>query len=204
MRWYNERGRTNVTCPESQQPVEIDELIFNVGMQMPLKEWRGTETNTIRIFLASSKELEFERKSFEIFIYRESKRLIEEGIFLHLEIWEDFLDAMSPTSLQDEYNKAVKASDIFVGLFFSKAGKYTQEEFETAHKHFKQNGTPHIFTFIKNSAIMSGEINEDFNSLLNFKNKLHTLGHFPTEFKDSNDLEKQFRNQFDKLKGKLY
>ncbi|MEO1437156.1 MAG: hypothetical protein AAFV80_16560, partial [Bacteroidota bacterium] len=33
--------------------------------------------------------------------------------------------------LQAEYNKAIQHSDIFISLFATKVGKYTQEEFET-------------------------------------------------------------------------
>jgi hypothetical protein len=49
----------------------------------------------IKLFLASSSELKADREQFEIFIYRKCKAWFERGIFLHLDIWEDFLDAMS-------------------------------------------------------------------------------------------------------------
>jgi len=159
---------------------------------------------TINIFLASSKELEAERKSFEIFISRENTRLVGEGIFLRLNIWENFIDAMSKTRLQDEYNNAIISSDIFISLFFTKVGRYTDEEFETAYGQFIKFGKPFIYTYFKNSNVKSGEINkDDFLGLHNFKNKLSKLGHFPTEFNDSNDLESKFRIQLDKLKNKL-
>lgn len=51
----------------------------------------------IKLFLASSSELKADREQFEIFIRRENKKRHDEGIFLDLEIWEDFIDAMSPT-----------------------------------------------------------------------------------------------------------
>jgi hypothetical protein len=72
-----------------------------------------------KIFLASSSELKSDRKEFEIFINRKNKDLIKKGFFIELVIWEDFLDAMSRTRLQDEYNKAVKECDIFVMLFLN-------------------------------------------------------------------------------------
>ena len=79
--------------------------------------------------MASSSELKTEREQFEIFIYRKCKEYRKEGLFLELVIWEDFIDAMSQTRLQDEYNKAIRDCDIFVSLFFTKVGKYTEEEF---------------------------------------------------------------------------
>ena len=63
--------------------------------------------NTIKIFLASSAELSKDRKEFENFIGRENKRLQPQGIFLHLDIWEDFIDAISATRLQDNIHTKV-------------------------------------------------------------------------------------------------
>jgi hypothetical protein len=48
-------------------------------------------------------------------------------VFLDLVIWEDFLDAMSQTRLQDEYNRAIRDCDLFVMLFSTRVGKYTEE-----------------------------------------------------------------------------
>ena len=112
----------------------------------------GTQKN-IKIFLASSAELKEEREQFEIFIHRENQRLYENGIFIKLELWEDFIDAMSKTRLQDEYNTVVKNSDIFVSLFFTKVGKYTLEEFEAAFGQFKKTGKPLVYTYFKNAPI---------------------------------------------------
>ncbi|MFM7789331.1 MAG: hypothetical protein ACKO90_14715 [Microcystis panniformis] len=68
----------------------------------------------IKIFLASSSELKDDREQFEIFINRKNKKYIEQGIFLELVVWEDFIDAMSKTRLQDEYNKAITQCQIYV------------------------------------------------------------------------------------------
>ena len=62
----------------------------------------------LKIFLASSAELKDDREDFERFIGRKNKTLQEKGLFIKLEKWEDFIDAMSKTGLQDEYNKAVQ------------------------------------------------------------------------------------------------
>jgi hypothetical protein len=85
-----------------------------------------------KLFLASSAELREDRKEFEIFVNRKNKDWLDKGIFLDLVVWEDFLDAVSKTRLQDEYNKAIRECDLFVMLFFTKVGQYTEEEFETA------------------------------------------------------------------------
>ena len=81
----------------------------------------------IKLFLASSSELKEDREQFEIFIYRKCKSWFDQGIFLHLDIWEDFLDAMSSSGLQNEYNKVIKltfhgiSESPFSPRFFPKA-----------------------------------------------------------------------------------
>src|SRR5436190_17467384 len=99
--------------------------------------WKRDSMITRKIFLTSSSELKVERDQFEIFVNRKNNEWVQKGIFLQLVVWEDSLDAMSQTRLQDEYNKAIRECDIFVMLFFTKVGKYTEEEFRTAFGQFK-------------------------------------------------------------------
>ena len=107
---------------------------------------------------------------------------------------------MSKTSLQDEYNKEVRSCDIFVMLFFTKVGKYTLEEFETAHQHFQVHDRPLIFTYFKNAAINTGDLQtEDLLSLQQFRDQLKDLGHFPTEYDNTDKLLFHFSNQLEKL-----
>jgi hypothetical protein len=153
----------------------------------------------IKLFLASSSELEEDRQQFEIFINRKNKEWVDKGIFLELIIWEDFLDAVSKTRLQDEYNQAIRDCDIFVMLFFTKVGKYTEEEFETAFGQFKATNKPFIFTYFKDAAISTADLNDDMLSLLQFKKKLGSLGHFYTTYKNSDELKYKFNQQLDKL-----
>ena len=155
----------------------------------------------IRLFLASSSELENDRKEFEIFINRKNKEYIKKDIFLELVLWEDFLDAISQTRLQDKYNRVIKECDIFVSLFYTKVGTYTQEEFEKAFKYFQEDGKPLIYTYFKNADIKTGNITKEIISLLDFKNKLNELGHFYTNYDDINDLKNQFSSQLNKLEN---
>lgn len=115
---------------------------------------------TKKIFLASSSELIEDRKEFEIFINRKNKDWVDQGIFLELVVWEDFLDAVSKTRLQDEYNKAIRECDIFVMLFFTKVGQYTEEEFETAFGQFKATNKPFIYTYFKDTETNIASANE--------------------------------------------
>src|SRR5580704_8598838 len=155
---------------------------------------------TKKIFLASSAELKEDRGEFEIFISRKNKDWVAKGVFLELVIWEDFLDAMSQTRLQDEYDKAIRESDLFVMLFWTKVGQYTEEEFETAFGHFKTTNKPFIFTYFKDAEISVASANKkDLMSLWAFQEKLSALGHFYTVYKNVDELKFKFNHQLDKV-----
>ena len=153
-----------------------------------------------KVFLASSSELKEDREQFELLINRKNKEWVAQDVFLELIIWEDFLDAMSKTRLQDEYNKAIRECDLFVMLFCTKVGQYTEEEFETAFGQFKATNKPFIFTYFKDVQISIGSANEsDLMSLLAFKKQLGALGHFYSVYKNIDQLKFHFNQQLDKL-----
>ena len=152
---------------------------------------------TLKIFLASSAELQGDREIFRNFIGVENDRLHKDGIYLQLVQWEHFLDAMSETRLQDEYNGKLKACDLAVYLFFTKAGKFTKEEFDIAHDTFKATGKPRIWTYFKNVPINLGSITEEIISLLSFKKYLQELGHFPTHYDNVDFLQLHFKRQLE-------
>jgi len=155
---------------------------------------------TKKIFLASSSELKEDRTEFEIFIYRKNKDWVAQGVFIDLVVWEDFLDAVAKNRLQDEYNQAIRDCDIFVMLFFTKVGQYTEEEFETAFGQFKATNKPFIFTYFKDAEISTGSANKkDLKSLWAFQEKLDALGHFYTVYKNIDGLKFHFNQQLDKL-----
>lgn len=151
----------------------------------------------IRLFLASSSELKADREQFEIFIYRKCKAWFERGIFLHLDIWEDFLDAIAAGGLQSEYNKTIKTCDIFILLAFNKVGKYTAEEFSHAFGQFATAQKPFIFTYFKTPTTTQNR--DDLQSLWAFEDKLKELNHYKTEYHTIEGLREHFANQLDKL-----
>ncbi|WP_147205271.1 hypothetical protein [Segetibacter aerophilus] len=154
---------------------------------------------SIKIFLASSSELRTDRDQFKMFLYDESIRLNKSGLILEIVQWENFLDAVSQTNLQDEYNKALKQCSIVVCLFYTKAGKYTQLEFDTALKQFHETGLPLIYTYFKTGAPEADPNNEQAKDLDNFKKRLGDIGHFYTSYNNIDDLQLRFRKQLDKL-----
>jgi hypothetical protein len=158
----------------------------------------------IKIFLASSSELKLERDEFRLYIANLNDKFIDNKIYLKIIQWEHFLDAISKTRLQDEYNREVSNADIALCIFFTKVGAYSEEEFNTAYTTFKATGKPLIWTYFKNAPIRTGSITSEINTLLAFKKKLSELGHYFTEYENTADLHNKFRNQLDRLFPSLF
>lgn len=161
------------------------------------------DVKIIKVFLASSSELKGDREQFEIFINRKNKEYIKQSIFLELVLWEDFLDAMSATRLQDEYNKAIGNCDVFVSLFHTKVGQYTEEEFSKALATFKLNQKPLVYTYFRISEISTDLITPEIISLFNFQERLKSLEHFYQKYRYIEVLTNHFNQQLNKFLPKL-
>lgn len=173
-------------------------IINNVAILMACLA-KPMSLKTITIFLASSSELKDDREDFRIFISKQNDRLHKLGIYLQIIQWEFFLDAISDTRLQDQYNKAIEQCDIVLCLFFTKVGKYTSEEFDTAYQKFKATGKPKIWTYFKDAPYNTGSITKEISTLIAFKEKISELGHFSTKYENIDSLKNQFRDQLDML-----
>jgi hypothetical protein len=215
-------GKLTVECPESYEDVSVLELLDGLKLdampawakpappEPPTAQHRPSAAaaaaaseskapRTIKIFLASSSELKEDRDAFDLHFRQANDRWIAKGIYLKILRWETFLDAISGTRLQDEYNKGVRESDLFVSLFKTKTGKYTEEEFNAAHTAFRAKGKPIVYTYFKNVQIDAASITDEINTLLAFKKRLSGLGHYPTYYKNIEDLTFQFQQQLEKL-----
>ena len=176
-----EHNVQEVLCHVSYKYVHVLELLEGIKLgKLPdwAKEAPPSQTlRKIRIFLASSKELEGERNEFDRYFRERNDLFVDKGVYLEVVRWENFLDAMSETRLQDEYNEAIRNCDVFVSLFFTKTGKFTEEEFDVAHSQFKSTGKPLIYTFFKNADIKTGSAREkDLKSLWAFRKSLTGSG----------------------------
>jgi len=147
----------------------------------------------IKIFLASSNELENERRQFEIEIYRKTKMWFDKKIFLHLDVWEDLSARLVHGGSQGEYNALIEEADVFILLAYSKVGMYTAEEFDSAFGQFQSTQRPFIYTYFK-------DIEADKEDSLDaFKQKLSYLKHYYSSYSDFNDLWNQFNKELDRL-----
>ena len=135
----------------------------------------------ISIFLASSiEEFKEERDALELFIRNISDRFEERYNVKIMPLRCENVDpAVSNGRKQDEYNELIRESEMCFFLFFTKAGDYTQEEFETALKSFREKGKPKIYTYFKN--VHEGDRVED--SVKKFMQKLDVeFSHFYSSF----------------------
>ncbi len=221
------RGKPTIECPKPPDYAGVSVLELLDGMN--LKRWLelgsqelslnegepetladadpsesegGPHVETVRIFLASTAELREDRDAFDLYFRQRNDRLRKEGWYLEIVRWENFLDAMSSTRLQDEYNRAIRDCDLFVSLFETKTGKYTEEEFDVAHQTFQETGKPLIYTFFRKATVSTSASNrEDLMSLWDFQKKLGELGHYQTEYESIAGLQRDFRDQLDRLQA---
>ena len=105
----------------------------------------------IKIFLASSEELQPEREKMADLVLHLNKLFKGRGLSLDLEKWE-YLDAsMSGIRKQDEYNEVLHQCDICMVMFWRRFGSYTGEELEVAYKSMLKGENPQkIYVFFKN------------------------------------------------------
>jgi hypothetical protein len=194
-----DHGQTSVQCEVSYLDVDVGQLLGGIPKvdTLPAAASQAGATRkggAVRIFLASSSELKADRDEFDRYFSRRDKTAFE------ITRWEDFLDAMPRTRLQDEYNQAARESDIFVSIFATKAGQFTVEEFEAALAQFQATGRPRIYAFIKEVPVVPLAADRDgIRSLWEFHDRLRDLGHYPTAYSSIEDLKLKFSEQIEKL-----
>ena len=101
---------------------------------------------TIKIFLASSCELAYERMIIGDKIRQVDDKWRANGVRLQLMVCEDYRPEFLGVRTQTEYDEyLVNESQIVIGLFKNRCGKYTQEEIVLAKRNNSEN--LHVFTF---------------------------------------------------------
>ena len=144
---------------------------------------------TIKIFLASSEELDNDRMAFGNLVRRLDDMYEKRGIRIKLFEWEDYDAAYNDRRKQDEYNDYVRQSDVFLALFHKKAGKFTLEEFGIASEEFREHASPKVYTYCKD--LKDGE--EESAELKEFKQRLfNKMGHYWCRYDNRESLQFQF------------
>ena len=160
---------------------------------------------TIKIFLASSEELENDRNAFGNLIRRLDNIYEKRGIRIIMSPWEDQDAAYNDRRKQDEYNDIVRASDIFLAIFHTRAGKFTIEEFDVATEAFNRKASPKTYVYCKD--LQPGEIESP--ELIEFKRRLFDeMGHYWCRYGNRDTMQLHFvmqlqlfeSNRMDELK----
>ena len=85
----------------------------------------------ITVFIASSYDTAHERAVVGDAVRRLNDRYEPQGWRIRLHCWEDYMPEFRGTRKQTEYNEdLIKTSEIFIALFRSNCGKFTQEEIQ--------------------------------------------------------------------------
>ena len=114
------------------------------------------EQKTINVFLASPGELKNERKSFRSFVSEIDETFQRMGRPLKTRMWEGLDASYKGHPEQDEYDRLIRASHMFLALFHTVGGEFTIHEFDVALEEFKKNKqTPKIYVYMK--ALQKGE-----------------------------------------------
>lgn len=144
---------------------------------------------TIKIFLASSEELSSERYAFGNLVRRLDDIYEKRGIRIKIFEWEDYDAAYNGKRKQDEYNEQLRPCDMFLALFYKKAGRFTMEEFDIAMEEFKKKKSPKIYIYCKELQENEAESEE----LISFKQKMfNEMGHYWCRFNNNHSLHLNF------------
>lgn len=114
---------------------------------------------TIKVFIASSKELHEERLAIPFLFQQLNRDLKSKGIAFEPVKWE-YLDAsMGPLHKQEEYNIELKTCEICIALFWTRFGEYTKSEFETAYHEMLAGRNPRkLIVYFKDAEEISPDL----------------------------------------------
>lgn len=163
----------------------------------------------IKIFIASSNEVEDERLALEKHINNLNNHYQEYDLHLQPIMWETESKEFNTTRKQDEYNAKLLDSDIAIFMFGSRIGVYTKEEFDVAVNNQRSGNKPkHIFAFFKNIPLETYKLKEtDIQNLTDIlKLKQHidaTLNQVYSSFFNKIDLQLKVGNEINRIITKL-
>ncbi len=104
----------------------------------------------IRIFVASSNELRYERLILSEFELMLNQSIPEKNIKIIMEKWEHLDSSMGPQHKQDDYNDVLRGCDMCIALFWARFGGYTNIEFEAARQKWAEGGSlKNIYVYFK-------------------------------------------------------
>ena len=150
------------------------------------------EEKTINVFLASPGELKEDRVSFRSFVSEIDETFQRMGRPLKTRMWEGLDASYKGHPEQDEYDKLIRASHMFLALFHTVGGEFTIHEFNVALEKFNQTKqTPKIYVYKK--ALQEGE--KIKTELEDFQKRLKEMGLYWTTYSSQDSLHLHFLQQ---------
>ena len=146
---------------------------------------------TVKIFIASSIELEKERETMALLANSLNTVLEKQGIHVIAVEWENIDASMGIPHKQEDYNERLRECDICIVLYWTKFGMYTKMELDTALEQMKVGNNPQkIYVYFKEGSEPTAELKE-------FRDSFPTkYGHFYTSFGNLDTLRAHFLLQF--------
>jgi len=150
---------------------------------------------TIKIFIASSNELEKERLLMASLANDLSTKLEKVGIQVIAVEWENLDASMGAPHKQEEYNEKLRECDMCMVLYWTKFGMYTKTELDTAYNEKIAGKNPQkLWVYFKENDDPSKQQTEE---LKEFRDSFPTkYGHFYTPFANFDTLKAHFLLQF--------
>ncbi len=146
----------------------------------------------IKVFLASSEELNEERERFGNFFNHLNRIFKNRGIWLEISMWEYLDKSMGKLRKQEEYNREIKTCDMCMVLYWTRIGDYTREELDVAYNELLAGRKPYkLYIYFKEV----GDVGQD---VLDFKNNFEPMyGHYYDRFENIDTLKLGFLLQLE-------
>jgi formylglycine-generating enzyme required for sulfatase activity len=155
---------------------------------------------TIKIFLASSNDLQNERNAIELIVSRENKNFAAKGIQFELVRWEQLPQSFQPKRVQKFFNEKMLECEVMVALFYDRIGDFTYEEFQTAFKSFNKGKNPrHIFVFFKTGQISTEAVTDEFYEVQKLRQKIEHHEQIYCKYENLDELKNKLKEQMDLL-----
>jgi formylglycine-generating enzyme required for sulfatase activity/translation elongation factor P/translation initiation factor 5A len=154
----------------------------------------------IKIFLASSNDLQEERNAIELMVSRENEKIESTGVKFKVVRWEQLLQAFQPKRVQDFFNKEMLECQVMIALFYNRLGKFTLEEFQTAVNSFKQGKNPrYIVVFFKPVRVSIDEIDDQILKIKALKQNIEQHEQIYCTYENLDELKNKLKEQMDLL-----
>jgi len=152
----------------------------------------------IKIFLASSDDLQEERKALSLWISRKNKPLLKENMFLELVIWEDLMHSLQGQRIQDYFNKEMLDCDIVIALFYTRVGVFTKEEFDLAYDHLKDGKKPE-YLFVGFKISPPERISSEYIEIIKLRKEIEDNEQLYISFESTDSLILKLDTQLNKI-----